>query len=33
MAEHQHEDWQLRESPDGGRYCAACGAKVRTEPT
>lgn len=25
---HQHEKWQIRESPDGGRYCAACGAKV-----
>jgi hypothetical protein len=25
---HEHEKWQVRESPDGGRYCAACGGRV-----
>ena len=23
---HECEDWQMQEPPDGGRYCAACGA-------
>lgn len=25
---HQHEAWQIREAPDGSRYCAACGGRV-----
>ena len=25
ISAHQHEEWQMRESPSGGRYCAACG--------
>lgn len=26
--QHMHEDWQLREAPDGTTYCAACGEDV-----
>lgn len=29
---HHHEDWQLQDHPDGGKYCAACGARVSTNP-
>jgi hypothetical protein len=25
---HHHEDWQLQDHPDGGKYCAACGTRV-----
>lgn len=25
---HEHEQWQLRDVPDGGTYCAACGQTV-----
>jgi hypothetical protein len=28
MKRHEHEKWQLRDSPDGGRHCAACGDRV-----
>lgn len=26
---HNHEDWQILESDSGGKYCAACGEKVK----
>jgi hypothetical protein len=25
---HEHENWQVREAPDGSWYCAACGETV-----
>lgn len=30
---HEHESWQIRRKPGGGRYCAACGETTseRTE--
>jgi hypothetical protein len=31
MTGHRHEEWQHRDDPDGGRYCAACGERVTSE--
>lgn len=28
VASHEHEEWMIREAPDGSFYCAACGATV-----
>lgn len=28
LTAHQHEAWQIRDSAQGGRYCAACGQGV-----
>lgn len=30
---HQHEDWQLLDSAQGGKYCGACGQQVTTQET